>query len=45
MIQEEEQELLAKGVIEPSSGSVVFYSNMFVVAKHMGSLWPILNLK
>ena len=37
--------LLAKGVIEPSSGGAGFYSSMFVVPKHTGGLWPILNLK
>ena len=34
-----------KGVIEPSSGGACFYSSMFVVPKHTGGLWPILNLK
>ena len=38
-------ELLAKGAIEPSSGGAGFYSSMFVVPKHAGGLWPILNLK
>ena len=45
IIQKEVDELLAKGVIEPSSGGAVFYSSMFVVPKHTGGLWPILNLK
>ena len=38
-------ELLAKGVIEPSSGGAGFYSSMFVVPKHTGGPLPILNLK
>ena len=38
-------ELLAKGAIEPFSGGAGFYSSMFVVPKHTGGLWPILNLK
>ena len=38
-------ELLAKGAIEPSSGGVGFYSNVFVVPKHTADLQPILNLK
>ena len=37
--------LLSKGVIEPSSGGAGFYSGMFLVPKHTGGLWPILNLK
>ena len=45
IIQKEMDELLAKGVIEPSSGGAGFYSSVFVVHKHAGSLWPILNLK
>ena len=45
IIQKEVDELLAKGVIEPSSGGAGFYSSMFVVPKHTGGLWPILNLK
>ena len=38
-------ELLAKGVIEPSSGGAGFYSSVFVVPKHTGGLQPILKLK
>ena len=45
IIQKEVDELLAKGVIEPSSGGAGFYSSMFVVPKPTGGLWPILNLK
>ena len=45
IIQKEVDELLAKGVIEPSSGGAVFYSSMFVVPKCTGGLGPILNLK
>ena len=45
IIQKEVDELLAKGVIEPSSGGAGFYSNIFVVPKYTGGLWPILNLK
>ena len=45
IIQKKVDELLAKGVVEPSSGGIGFYSNVFVVPKHTGGLWPILNLK
>ena len=45
IIQKEVDELLSKGAIEPSSGGAGFYSRMFVVPKHTGGLWPILNLK
>ena len=45
IIQKEVDELLSKGVIEPSSGGDGFYSSMFVVPKHTGGLWPILDLK
>ena len=38
-------DLRSKGVIEPSSGGASFYASMFVVPKHTGGLWPILNLK
>ena len=37
--------LLTKGAVEPLSGGAGFYSNVFVVPKHVGGLWPILNLK
>ena len=45
IIQKEVDELFSKGAIEPSSGGAGFYSSVFVVPKHTGSLWPILNLK
>ena len=45
VIQKEVDELLAKGVIEPSLGGASFYSSVFVVPKHTGGLHPILNLK
>ena len=45
IIQKKVDELLAKGVIEPSSGGAGFYSNMLVVPKHTGGFWPILYLK
>ena len=45
IIQEEVDEMIAKGVLEPSSGCTSFYSNVFVVPKHIGGLWPILNFK
>ena len=45
IIKKEVDELLAKGANEPSSGGAGFYSSMFVVPKHTGGLWPILNLK
>ena len=38
IMQKEVDEMLAKGVIEPSSGGVGFYSRMFLVAKHIGPL-------
>ena len=38
-------ELLTKGVVEPSFGGAGFYSSVFVVPKQTGSLWDILNLK
>ena len=41
-IIQEVDEPFYKGVIEPSYG---FYSSVFVVPKHTGGLWPILNLK
>ena len=45
LIQKEVDKLLAKGAVEPSSGGAGFYSSMFVVPKHSGGLWPILNSK
>ena len=45
IIQKEVEELLAKGVIEPSSGGAGFYSRVFIVPKHTGGLWPTLYLK
>ena len=45
IIQKEVDELLAKGVIEPSSGGAGFYSSVLVVCKHTGGLQPILTLK
>ena len=45
IVQKEVDELFAKGVIKPSSGGAGLYSSMFVVPKHTGYLWPILNLK
>ena len=45
VIQKEVDELLAKGVIEPSSGGASFFSSVFGVPKCTGGLWPILNLK
>ena len=37
--------MLFKGTTEPSSGGAGFYSSVFVVPKHTGGLWPILNIK
>ena len=45
IIQKEVDELLAKGVIKPSSGGTGFYSSVFVVPVHTAGLWPILNQK
>ena len=45
IIQKEVDELFSKGAIEPSLGIAGFYSSVFVVPKHTGGLWPILNLK
>ena len=38
VIQKEVDELLIKGVIEPSSGGPGFYSSVFVLPKHTGGL-------
>ena len=43
IIQKDVDELLAKGVIEASSGGAGFVSNVFVVPKHTGGLWSILK--
>ena len=45
VIQHEVNGLIAKGAIEPSTGGAAFYWNLFVVPKHTGGLWPILNSK
>ena len=45
IIQNEVDELLAKGATEPFSGGAGFYSSMFVVPKHIGAIQPICNLK
>ena len=45
IIQKEVDEVLAKGEVETSSGGVDFSSSLFVIPKHTGGLWPILNLK
>ena len=41
----EVDDLLGKGAFEPSTGGAGFYSNIFVVPKHTGGLWSLLNLK
>ena len=38
VIQKEGQELLAKKAVEPSTAGSGFYSNVFVVPKHVGAL-------
>ena len=45
IIQKEVDELLVKGAFESLTGNTGFYSNVFVVPKHMGSLGPTLNHK
>ena len=45
IILKEVDELLAKGAIVPSSSGAGFYCSMFVVPKHTGGPWPILNWK
>ena len=45
IIQKEVDELLGKGMIEPSSCCAGFYSSVFVVPKHTCGLQPIFNLK
>ena len=44
IIQKEVDELLAKGVIEPSSGGAGFYNSAFSVPNHTGGLWPVVTL-
>ena len=44
-IQKEVDVLLTKSTIEPWTGSGGFYSNVFVVPRHTGGLWPIIILK
>ena len=44
-IQKKGDELLSKGAIEPFTGGAGFYSNIFLVPKHIGGLWHILNPK
>ena len=34
VLQKEGDELLAKGATEPSTGSIGYYSNVFVLLKH-----------
>ena len=43
IIWNEGGELLAKDSIEPWTGGSSIYSSVFVVPKHTGGLWPILN--
>ena len=43
VIQKEVDELLAKGVIEPSSGDTGFYSSMFIVPKDTVASDPFLT--
>ena len=38
IIQKELGELVSRGMIEPSSGGVGFYSSVFTVPKHTGGL-------
>ena len=45
VIQKEVQEFIALQANDPSPGGAGFYSNMFLVPKHSGGLWPILHLK
>ena len=44
IIQKTLNEVFSEGSIEPSTGGVGFYSNVFV-PKNAGGLWPILSLK
>ena len=43
IIQKEVDEILAKDVTEPCTGSASFYSNVFVVPKCTDGLQAILN--
>ena len=45
IIQKEVNELLTKGVIEPSTGSTYFYSNIFATPMCTGGLWSYSALK
>ena len=45
IIQKKMDGLLTQGAVKPSSGGADFYSSVFVVPKHTGGLWPILNFK
>ena len=45
IIQKVVNELLAMGAIEPLTGDIGFYSNVFVVPKYTGGLGPMLNFK
>ena len=45
IIQQEVDDLLTKGAIEPSMGGTAFYSNAFVVPNCTGGQCPILSLK
>ena len=43
--QNEVNELLSKGAVEPCSAGAGFCSSVFVIPKHTGGLWPIFSLK
>ena len=45
IIQQEVDELLAEGAIEPSSCGAGFHCNVLAVPKCTEDLWPILNFK
>ena len=45
IIQEQVDELLAKGAIEPLMGSTRFYSYVYMFLKHTGGLWHMPNFK
>ena len=44
VMQKEVDELIANDAIYQYNGGADFYSNVYVVPKHMGELCPILNL-